>query len=257
MIRYIACIFCAFICGVVVSIEPPLRVGMELSYPPFEMVGDDGSPAGISVDLAHALAKSLKREVVIENISFVGLIPALKGKSIDLILSSMTVTPERQQSIDFSDPYAKIGLALLVSKQSPLTGIADANDPQRTIVVKSGTSGELYAAKHLQQARVRVLDKEAMCVLEVVQGKADAFIYDQLSIYSHWQRNLATTRALLQPFQLESWAMGVRKGNTQLLEGVNKFIKKYREEGGFDKLAETYLPNQKQAFKEMDIPFVF
>jgi polar amino acid transport system substrate-binding protein len=81
-----------------------LVVGMELNYPPFEMVAPDGNPAGISVEMAQALAKSLGREVQIQNIPFDGLIPALKTGKIDLIISSMTETPERAQSIDFSDP---------------------------------------------------------------------------------------------------------------------------------------------------------
>lgn len=237
--------------------ESPLRVGMELSYPPFEMVGPDGQPSGVSPDIAFALGKYLNKRVLIENISYIGLIPALKGDKIDLIISSLTITEERKKSIDFSEPYATTGLCLLVNIHSNLNSIEEANRPGRTIVVKSGTSGEVYAAKYLGEATVRVLDKEAICVLEVVQGKADAFIYDQLSIYTHWQKNLNTTRALLAPFQKEYWGIGIRKGNSKLLEQVNLFINKFREEGGFDKLANTYLSKQKEALQKLGIPFIF
>ena len=235
----------------------PLRVGMELSYPPFEMIDTQGKPAGVSVDIAHALGKYLNREVLIENISYIGLIPALKDGKIDLIISSMTITEARKKSISFSEPYAVTGLCLLVNINSAVNNIEDANQTGKIIVVKSGTSGEVYAAKHLTKATVRVLDKESMCVLEVIQAKADAFIYDQLSVFTHWQKNLKTTRAILTPFQKEYWGIGMHKGHLKLLEEVNCFINKFREEGGFDKLAEIFLPEQKKALQKLGIPFIF
>lgn len=69
---------------------------MELSYPPFEMTNAKGEPDGISVGIAQALAKFLKRDLKIENMSFDGLIPALKTGSIDIIISSLTVNEERK-----------------------------------------------------------------------------------------------------------------------------------------------------------------
>src|SRR5947207_15782299 len=87
-----------------------LIVGMELKYPPFEMTDEQGNPKGVSVDMANALGRYLGKKIVIQNIAFDGLIPSLKSGKIDLIISSMTATTERTQSIDFSDPYLKTGL---------------------------------------------------------------------------------------------------------------------------------------------------
>jgi polar amino acid transport system substrate-binding protein len=232
--------------------EPPLRVGMELGYPPFEMRDARGEPAGVSVDLAHALGEYLARPVQIENLPFDGLIPALKTSKIDLILSSMTGTAERARVIDFSEPYLRTGLCLLVGAKSTVQAPADA----RTIVVKKGTTGHLYAAKNLRSAKVLVLDKEGACVLEVVQGKADAFIYDQMSVFSHWQRNRDTTRAVLTPFQQESWAIGLPKGSP-LREKVNAFLAKFRTDGGFERLGDKWLAEQKAEFKKLGIAFFF
>lgn len=237
--------------------ESPLRAGMELSYPPFETICSDGEPCGISVDLVYALGDFLGRAVQIKNIPFTGLIPSLKNGTLDTIISSLTITEQRQKVIDFSDPYATTGLCLLLSIQSEVNDIKEANQKGKTIVVKSGTSGELYASKHLQNAIVRILDKESACVLEVIQGKADAFIYDQLSVYANWKKNPKTTKANLNPFQKEYWAFGIKKGNLELTAKINQFIKTFREEGGFDRLAEKYLPEQKKAFLEMGIHFVF
>ena len=83
--------------------------------------------------------------------------------------------------------------------------------------------------------------KKTACVLEVVQGKADAFIYDQMSTFKNWQRHPETTRPLLKPFQEESWAIGVRKGNTELLRQVNEFLKEFRTRGGFEELGDRHL----------------
>ena len=233
----------------------PLIVGMELAYPPFEMTDERGQPGGVSVDLATDLAKSLGRPVVIQNTSFDGLIPALKTGKVDLVISSMTATAEREKSIDFSDPYLSTGLCLLLKKDSSAKGIADLDKRGVKVAVKKGTTGHLYAASRLKNAEILVLDKESAAVLEVTQGKADAFIYDQMSTYQNWRRNKTTTRAVLEPFQKESWAVGIRKGNDELKAGVNAFIKAYREKGGFEKLGERYLKEMKDEFKRLGYSF--
>src|ERR1035437_758574 len=235
----------------------PLIVGMELNYPPFEMIDAQGRPAGISVDLAKALGQQLQREVRIENIPFDGLIPALKTGKIDLIISSMTATPERAQSIAFSEPYLRTGLCLLVNRHANLHSLEQADQAGCTIVVKQGTTGQLYARAHLQRARVLVLEKEDACVLEVVQGKAQAFIYDQMSVFQHWQRNPETTEALLKPFKEEDWAIGLRQGDQALRTQVNAFLTAYRAEGGFQRLGDNYLKDQKAAFQKLGVPFAF
>jgi polar amino acid transport system substrate-binding protein len=234
-----------------------LVVGMELSYPPFEMTDERGNPAGVSVDLAHALGEALHRPVQIQDTPFDGLIPSLKTGKIDLIISSMTATPERAQSIDFSDPYLRTGLALLVGAKSDVKSIEDLNRTGRTVVVKNATTGHLYAQQHLEAPRVLVLDQESACVLEVVQGKADAFIYDQMSILKHWKQNQETTRALLTPFQQEQWAIAVRKGNDDLRKQVNVFLKDFRASGGFDRLSDRWLKSQKEDFAKLGVPFIF
>lgn len=237
--------------------EKPLIVGMELNYPPFEMIDPSGRPTGISVDLAEALGQHLHRRVQIENIPFDGLIPALKTGKIDLIISSMTATPERAQSIAFSEPYLRTGLCLLVNRHAKIHSVAEADQPDQTIAVKQGTTGQLYANAHLQRARVLVLEKEDACVLEVVQGKAQAFIYDQMSVFNHWQRHPDTTEALLNPFQEEDWAIGLRQGNDALKAQVNGFLNAFRRDGGFARLGDKYLAQQKSAFQKLGVPFDF
>ncbi|HEX3720239.1 MAG TPA: transporter substrate-binding domain-containing protein [Verrucomicrobiae bacterium] len=254
---FAGCILIGWLTGCGPKTSNHLVVGMELEYPPFEMTDERGQPAGVSVDLARDLGKQLGREVEIENIPFDGLIPSLQTHKIDLIISSMTATPERAKSIAFSDPYLSTGLCLLVAKDSPIHSIADADQAGRTVVVKKGTTGNVYATDKIKNARVLVLDKEDACVLEVVQRKADAFIYDQISTYENWRRNQDTTRPILKPFQQESWAIGLRLDDTNLLHDVNGFLKEYRAGGGFDRLGDRYLKEQKEAFRKLGYPFYF
>ncbi len=251
--------FCAIGCGRQKdsSAVKPLVVGMDLSYPPFETIDGGGRPAGISVDLANALGESLHRPVRIENIPFTGLIPSLLTGKIDLIISSMTDTPERRKTIAFSDPYLTIGLAVLAGKKSGLSGAADLDQPSRTLAVRQGTTAQVWAADHLKAAKVLVLDKESSAVLEVVQGKADGFLYDQMSVWKHQQEHPSETVALLEPVQSESWAIGIRPGETELREQLNAFLKCFRDSGGFDRLGDRYLKEQKEAFAKARIPFYF
>jgi len=238
------------------SNDQTIKVGMELAYPPFEMLNADGQPDGVSVEMAKAFGKYEGRPVEIVNTAFDGLIPALKTGKIDMIISSMTATKERAQSIDFSDSYFSTGLALLISKKSSVQSVDDLKQSGRKIAVKRGTTGFLYAESHfVPEAEILVFDQESAAVLEVTQGKADAFLYDQLSIYKNWKRNETSTRALLQPIDREDWAIGIRKGNDTLRRRVNAFIKQFRSEGGFDRLGEKYLGEMKRQFRELGISF--
>jgi len=237
--------------------QKELVVGMEMSFPPFEMQDSSGQPAGVSVDIARAMGQFLNRPIRFENIPFDGLIPSLKTGKIDLIISSLTMTEDRKKSIDFSDPYLTMGLAILVNKTGDIQSINDVDKPGRKVAVKKGTTGNIYAIQHFRNVKLLVLNDESACAIEVAQGKADCFIYDQLSVFQTWKKYPDTTRAILQPFQQEQWAMGVQKGNNELREQINGFIKHFKETGGFDQIGVKYFSENKKAFEELGIPFYF
>lgn len=239
----------------------PLIVGMELEYPPFEFVADDGTNDGVSVKMAEALARHLDRPLEIQNIKFDALITALKSGSIDLIISSMTATAERRKSINFSEPYVTTGLAMLVPIDSPIKGIEDLMKEKRKVVVKLGTTGESFARSELKNSTILTMNQDPACALEVAQKKADAWIYDQLSIFHHHKQHKDTTKALLKPIREEQWAIGLRKPksgeNDSLREKVNGFLKSFRESGQFEELANIYLQEEKELVRSMGIPFIF
>jgi polar amino acid transport system substrate-binding protein len=236
----------------------PLKVGMDLSYPPFETINSSGEPEGVSVDLAQALGSYLGRPAVVENMSFIGLIPALKSGKIDLIISSMSDTPERRKSIAFSNPYVTtVGLCILAGKDSAIASASDLDAPDRTVVVRQGTTGQLWAQANLAKARVVTLEKESAAVMEVVQGKADAFIYDQISVWQYNRQYPEATVALLEPVKPEQWAIGLRLQDAGLKARVNEFLQKFREEGGFARLGSKYLSEQKADFERRGVAFSF
>ena len=229
---------------------------MDLSYPPFEMQDKAGNPDGVGVRLAEALAANLGRPLKVVPMEFSGLIPALKTGNVDLILSSITATDERRESILFSNPYAFTGLALLVRKDSDIQSIEDLKKTGRSVTTKTSTTGETWAINHLPGAKRVVFEDQTACVLEVAQGRADAFIYDQLSIYQYAEQNKETTRGLLKPFVEESWAIGIAKGNEALRGQVNTFLDDFRKQDGFGKLGERYLQKEKKFLEAAGVPFI-
>jgi len=238
------------------SAGPVLRVGMDLTYPPFEMQDKAGNPDGVGVRMAEALAARMGRELKIVPMEFSGLIPALQTGNVDLVLSSMTATDERRQTIDFSDPYAFTGLALLVRKDSAIQSIDDLKGAGRPLTAKTATTGQTWIQKNLPDAKLVVFEDQTACVLEVVQGRADAFVYDQLSIYQYARENPDTTRGLLKPFVEESWALGIAKGNDALRAEVNAFIAAFRADKGFERLADRYLVEEKRFLEGQGVPFI-
>jgi polar amino acid transport system substrate-binding protein len=237
--------------------QKELVIGMEMSFPPFEMQDTSGQPAGVSVEMAKAMGKYLQRPIRFENIPFDGLIPSLKTGKIDLVISSMTVTQERSKSIDFSDPYLKMGLSILANQNSSIQSIADVDKPNITVAVKKATTGHIYAIQHFHNAKILIFRDSSTCATEVAQGKADCMIYDQISIFANWRKYQDSTRAILQPFQTEEWAMGIRKGNDELRTQVNAFLKQFKENGGFNDLGNKYFGENKKIFQQLGIPFYF
>ncbi|MEM7388011.1 MAG: transporter substrate-binding domain-containing protein, partial [Verrucomicrobiota bacterium] len=197
------------------------------------------------------------KDLRIEDMRFDGLIPALNSGKIDIILSSMTRTKQRARSIDFSDGYVTNGLCMLVAKDSTVKTAADLNSDQRKIAVKRGTTGHVYAVENLKMAGLTVLDAAETCVTEVIQKKADAFIYDQISIYQHWKKHPDSTQAILDPIRKETWAIGIKKEQPELLASINGFLRKFKEADGFKALGEKYMAEEKKTFESLGVPFIF
>ena len=235
-----------------------LTVAMELAYPPFEGKDDAGDPAGVSVAFMRDFAEAYGYDLAIENVGFDGLIPSLQTGKADCVMSSITITPEREEEVDFTDPYAVAQLAILANAGSGVASAEDLNQEGKTVAVKTGSTGDVYATKHLANAEILRLADESACVTEVAQGRADGFLYDQLTIYRNQKANPDTTVAVYIPFQdPESWGIAVASGNDELRDELNAFIAESKQNGEFDRLTEEFLAEEKAAFDELGFRWFF
>ncbi len=235
-----------------------IRVAMELAYPPFEMKDDQGNPSGVSVDIANAFGEYLGKEVEIINTPWDGLIPSLETDKADLIISSMSITEERDKQVDFSDPYASSTLGMLVNVNSDVDSIDDFKTGDKKLTVKSGTAGHIYAQENLPAQNIVVLADESACATEVVQGKADGFIYDQLTISRHATANPDETKAVFLPIKdVDPWAIAVKEGNSELQAQINAFLADYKAKGGYQELTDKYLSEEKKTFDQFGFNWFF
>lgn len=220
-----------------------LVVGMELKYPPFESTDPKGQPVGLDVELARMAAKDLGVELEIKDMEWTGLIPALQTGKIDLIISGITGTLERAKTITFTSAYFTTGLcALLSSKRAAdVSSVEQLDDPKRVIAVKTGTTSDLLAAKRFPKATINRYKDESACVAEVVNGRADAFIYDQLSIAKHAKEFPDATRAILQPFTYEPFCIAMRKGDFDLWNWMEMFVTLRRADGSLEALRKQFV----------------
>ena len=225
-----------------------LIVGMEVSFWPFEYANEKGEPIGFDVDIARLAAKELGVEIEIRDMEFSGLIPALQSGKIDMIISGMTRTLTREKTVSFTQPYFITGLCALLSKKRipDVQDVKELNSQDRILAVKLGTTGDLVTGKLFPKAQINRYKDETACVREVVTGRADAFLYDQLSISKHHKENADTTKALLKPFTYEPYAIAIRKGDAEFLSWLNLFLETIRGDGRYGELYDKYFQDIKQ-----------
>ncbi len=215
-----------------------LLVGTEPQFPPFESRNEKGEYVGFDMDMARELAKDLGVKLRLVPMEWVSLPTALSNGEIDVIISGMTVTEERKESRDFTDPYFHTALCMLVNAKAGIEKPEDLG--KRRLVVKQGTTGDVNARRLFPDAEIIKLQNEGECALDVVNGRAEAFLYDQLTVLHFHRMHPETTRALLQPLTKEPYAMAVRKGDTAFVARLNRFLEDFRSDGRYDALRKKY-----------------
>ncbi len=225
----------------------PLRVGMDLRYPPFETQDSAGTPFGISVDVAKAFGEYLGRPVEIVDTNFASLIPALNAGEIDVIIASMSRTEERAQAIDFSEPYFYFKIISLVNRDfaqangitidSPKEALTDLPDTRFT-----GITGQVSASiPESLGFDVEIATNLEAAVLNVVQGSSDVLMMSAFPVTRGHLANPQDTIVLWDPFVSSPIAMGVRKGESELLAQANAFVESMSEPGGvYDELRQKW-----------------
>jgi polar amino acid transport system substrate-binding protein len=215
-----------------------LVIGTEPEFPPFESKNEKGEFVGFDMDMARELAKDLGVRLRIEEMAWDSLPTALDTHRIDLIVSGMTIKPERAKNRAFTEPYYRTQLCLLVNAKSGIVKSDDVNG--KRLAVKLGTTGDTESKRLFPDAQVVKFEAEGACALEVVTGRADAFLYDRHSIVRHHRSHPEATRTILESLSEEPYAMAARLGDTRFVERLNRFLKDFRADGRYDRIYEKH-----------------
>lgn len=242
-----------------------LRVGLEVGYMPFEMLDTRGglrqrtvrhgglrhgkqqmNIIGFDIDMGREMAKALGVRFVPVDTIWPSIIPALNVGRFDIVMGGMSVTEERKQKVDFADPFMTVGQTVLLNKthQGNVMSHEDLNDPKFVVTSKPGTTGEDAVRQLIPKCTYRPLDTETACANEVLNGKADAFVYDlpfnAVFMAMHGPGKLVF---LDKPFTTEPIAWAIRKADPDFLNWLNKFLKEVKGDGRFEKMYDKWFKN--------------
>lgn len=221
-----------------------LRVGLDAGYMPFEMTTKQGEIVGFDVDLAKEMAKAMGVKLTIVNTDFDGIIPALMADKFDIIISGITVTQERNLKISFADPYIVVGQTVLVAKKHAGTvkSYKDLNDPKYVVASRIGTTGEQAVKRLMPKAQYKSFEKESDGAMEVINGNADAFVYDlPFCVVFMAQQGADKLVFLDEPFTYEPLGFGIKPGDPDFLNWLNNFLRQIKADGRYDRIYTKWI----------------
>ncbi|MET3660322.1 lysine/arginine/ornithine ABC transporter substrate-binding protein [Aquamicrobium ahrensii] len=224
-----------------------LRIATEGAYPPFNFVDAKGELQGFDVDIAKALCAEMKVECTIAAQAWDGIIPGLNAGQYDLIVASMSITPARQEAVNFTQPYYQAGAVLVAPKDSGLEPTADSLAGKSIGVQRASTYAKLIEA-NFPKADVRLYDKTDNHNLDLVSGRIDGVIAQRI-IMSEWLGSSDGAayeikgEAMLDPAILgEGAGIALRKSDTELQARVDTALAAILENGVYDEINTRYFP---------------
>ena len=230
------------------SAAQTIRFATEASYPPFELVDANNKIVGFDIDLAKELCKRINTQCTFVENPLDALIPSLKAKKIDAIMSSLSITEKRQQEIAFTDKLYAADSRLVVKKGSPVTPDLATLKGKRVGVLQ-GTTQETYGNEHWAPKGIEIVSYQGQDNIysDLTAGRIDAAFQDEVA---------ASEGFLKQPIGKDyqfggpsikdeklfgvGTGMGLRKEDNELREALNKAFAEMRKDGTYDKLAKKY-----------------
>ena len=225
-----------------------LRVGFESGYVPFEMTNKKGEFIGFDMDFGRRLAKSMGVKFVPVNTAWDGIIPALITGKFDIIMGGMTITQERNLKVNFAEPYIVVGQTILLNKkhENEVKSYKDLNNPKYILTSRMGTTGEQAIKKYIPKATYKGFESEAEAGLEVINGKADALVYDlPFCGFLYGSQGQGKTVFLSEPFTYEPLAWAINKGDPDFLNFLNNFLRQSRGDGFYDRMYKKWITGTK------------
>ena len=224
-----------------------LLVGMEAGYQPFEMQDEKGNIVGFDVDMAHEMGKAIfgkggEKKVKLMNTAWEGIIPSLMTHKFDIIMSGMTALQSRNLKVNFCDPVYYIGQCLLINKKDKgkYKSYKDLNKKGIIVTSKLGVTGGFTAERLMPKAELKLFKTEAEGALQVANGLADAFIYDEPQVRVFAAKYKKTTMGLFEPLTYEPLAWAIRKGDPDFLNFLNNFLAQTRGDGRWEKIKQKW-----------------
>lgn len=212
-----------------------LIIGLEGTYPPFNYQDESGNLVGFEVDLAKAIAEKLGLAPEFQPTKWDGLLAALQSGRVDVVINQVTVTDERTQTFDFTEPYTVSGIQIIAT---PATA-AQIKGPEdlagRPVGVVLGTTYEEWLRENVPDADIRTYDDDPTRNQDLRAGRIDAILNDRLIVASLLEQFQGQIVAVGEPFATQEQAIAVAKGREDLLDSLNQALSELRQEG---KLAE-------------------
>lgn len=226
-------------CG---SKKDELVMGTNASFPPYEFTDDNDNIVGIDAEIAKAVADKLGKELVIKDMEFDSLLPAVQKGSIDVVFAGLTVTDERKESVDFTQTYATGVQSIIVKEDSDIASADDLDG--KKIGVQSGTTGDIYCTDDYGQENVKQFANGSLAVAALLNGQIDCVIIDNEPAKSFVASNTGL-KILDTEYVKEDYAAAVSKDNSDLLKDINKAMKELKAEGKIDEILNKYIKADK------------
>ncbi len=219
-----------------------LKVALDPTFPPFQSKNADGTLQGFDIDLINAIADAEGFAVDLQALPFDGIIPALQAGTMDATISTMTITKERAEVVDFTRPYFKAGLAIAVQESNTdITGFESLNG--KRIAVQIGTTGEQEARK-VPGADVRTFDNAPLALQELANGNVDAVINDApVTLYALKSGQVNGLKVVGQLLTEEYYGMATPKGSPNL-ERLNSGLGTIIQNGKYREIYQKYFSGE-------------
>ena len=215
-----------------------LHMATNATFPPYEMVADDGTFEGIDVDIAGKIAEKLGLELVVDDMDFGSIITSVQTGKEDIALAGLTVTDERKQNVDFTDSYATGVQVVIVPENSDIKTIDDLQG--KLIGCQESTTGYAYCTDDYGEDMVTAFPSGANAVQALLTGKIDAVVIDKQPAEAYVAQNEGL-KILDTEYVAENYAIGVSKDNTALRDAVNNALKELIDDGTVQAILDQYI----------------
>ncbi len=217
--------------------EGKLIMSTNAEFPPYEMTTDDGGFAGIDIEIAQAIAEKLGLELVIDDMDFNAALLAVQNSKSDIVMAGVTVDPDRLKVMDFSNSYATGVQVIIVKEDSNVT--ADTLG-DFMIGTQKGTTSNIYCSDDFGAEHVTTYDSSITAVQALINGQVDCVVVDNAPAQELVKANPGL-KILETEYITENYAIGFAKGNTELVEAVNKALSELIADGTVQKIIDKYI----------------